>query len=154
MILFCAKLQPWKRPQDLLRAFAQSRLDIAPLIIAGEGPLRGALEALAVSLAISNRVRFIGFVNQTQLPGLYTSSDLLVLPSSYEAFGVVLNEASLCACAVLVSDQWAPPATWLCPFHPIWYIRVVMSWRFPPFSHSSVVIRSGSVCLGSRRNGT
>src|ERR1700721_2300628 len=40
VILFCAKLQPWKRPGDLLRAFAEAKLANTVLVIAGEGPLR------------------------------------------------------------------------------------------------------------------
>jgi glycosyltransferase involved in cell wall biosynthesis len=39
------------------------------------------------------------------LPAVYRASDLLVLPSEYEPFGVVVNEAMLCGCAVSVSDR-------------------------------------------------
>jgi glycosyltransferase involved in cell wall biosynthesis len=105
VILFCAKLQPWKRPLDLLRAFAKAKISNALLIFAGEGPLRPQLEAEAVLLGVTCRVRFLGFVNQTQLPGIYTAADLMVLPSSYDAFGVVANEAMLCGCPVAASDH-------------------------------------------------
>ncbi|MEZ8222138.1 Glycosyltransferase involved in cell wall biosynthesis [Candidatus Fervidibacteria bacterium JGI MDM2 JNZ-1-D12] len=103
--LFCAKLQPWKRPQDTLRAFAKADLPNAYLIFAGEGPLRTALEAEAKSLGIADRVRFLGFVNQSQLPAVYRAADLMVLSSEYEPFAVVVNEAMLCGCPVVVSDQ-------------------------------------------------
>ena len=105
VVLYCAKLQPWKRPQDLLRAFAKAQLTNAILIIAGEGPLRKELERETEHLRISDRVRYLGFINQSKLPAIYTAADLLVLPSSYEAFGVVVNEASLCGCAVVASDR-------------------------------------------------
>ncbi len=105
VILFCAKLQPWKRPHDLLEAFSKANLGNAILIFAGEGPLRASLESEAAKLGISDRVRFLGFVNQTQLPSVYTASDLLVLPSVYDAFGVVVNEAMLCGCPVIASDR-------------------------------------------------
>src|SRR6266849_1764922 len=59
VVLFCAKLQPWKRPSDLLRAFAKAGVPGAVLIIVGEGPLRTELEAEAAALGISNRVRFL-----------------------------------------------------------------------------------------------
>jgi glycosyltransferase involved in cell wall biosynthesis len=104
-ILFCAKLQPWKRPQDLLRAFAQLADLNAYLVFAGEGPLRSALEAEARSLGVIDKVRFLGFVNQSGLPEAYTASDILVLPSEHEPFGVVVNEAMLCQCPVIVSDR-------------------------------------------------
>ncbi len=105
VFLFCAKLQPWKRPLDLLQAFARAKLSNALLVIAGEGPLRGELESAAAALGIPSRVKFLGFVNQTQLPAIYTAADIMVLPSSYDAFGVVVNEAMLCGCPVAVSDS-------------------------------------------------
>ncbi len=105
VILFCAKLQPWKRPGDLLRAFAEANLSNALLVIAGEGPLRSELESEAATLGIAARVRFLGFVNQSQLPAVYTSADLMVLPSEYEPFAVVVNEAMCCGCPVAASDQ-------------------------------------------------
>jgi glycosyltransferase involved in cell wall biosynthesis len=103
--LFCAKLQPWKRPLDLLRAFAKADLRNGYLVYAGDGPLMHTLESESRSLGISDRVRFLGFVNQSGLPEVYRSADLLVLPSDYEPFGVVVNEAMLCGCAVAASDR-------------------------------------------------
>ena len=74
-------------------------------MIAGEGPLRAELESDATALGIAGRVRFLGFVNQSQLPAVYTSADLMVLPSEYEPFAVVVNEAMCCGCPVSVSDH-------------------------------------------------
>jgi glycosyltransferase involved in cell wall biosynthesis len=105
VVLFCAKLQPWKRPLDVLRAFAKSNVPGAHLVYAGEGPLRREAESLARSLGVAERVHFIGFTNQSRLPAVYRASDLLVLPSEYEPFGVVVNEAMLCGCATAVSDR-------------------------------------------------
>jgi glycosyltransferase involved in cell wall biosynthesis len=105
VVLFCAKLQPWKRPTDLLRAFARANPTNGLLIFAGEGPLHASLEAEATTLGIAGRVRFLGFANQTQLPAIYTAADLMVLPSAYDAFGVVVNEAMLCGCPVAASDH-------------------------------------------------
>jgi glycosyltransferase involved in cell wall biosynthesis len=75
------------------------------LIFAGEGPLREQLNAEARSLGLNGQVHFVGFANQTELPEIYRSSDLMVLPSEYEPFGVVVNEAMLCGCPVIVSDR-------------------------------------------------
>ncbi len=105
VILFCAKLQPWKRPFDLLRAFVEAKLPNTVLVFAGEGSLRPQLEAEVATLGVSSHVRFLGFVNQSQLPAVYKSSDLMVLPSEYEPFAVVVNEAMCCGCAVITSDQ-------------------------------------------------
>ena len=105
VFLFCAKLQPWKRPSDLLRAYAQAKIPNTVLVFAGEGPLRQELEAEAAMLGVTSRVRFLGFVNQTQLPAVYTSADLMVLPSEFEPFAVVVNEAMCCGCPVAASDH-------------------------------------------------
>jgi glycosyltransferase involved in cell wall biosynthesis len=105
VVLFCGKLQPWKRPQDILRAFAKCGVDGSFLVFAGDGPLRADLEAEARAVGVASSVRFLGFVNQSSLPAVYRSSDLLVLPSEYEAFGLVVNEAMLCGCPVIVSDR-------------------------------------------------
>lgn len=104
VVLFCAKLQPWKRPLDVLEAFAKANIRDGYLVYAGDGPLRKALETRAVELGVMERLRMLGFVNQTQLPSVYASSDLLVLPSEYDAFGLVVNEAMLCGCPVAVTE--------------------------------------------------
>ena len=105
VVLFCAKLAPWKRPMDLLRAFAQASLGKALLLFAGEGAERGQLEAEAKERNVADRVRFLGFLNQSRLPAVYSGADLLVLPSEYEPFAVVVNEAMCCGCPVIASDR-------------------------------------------------
>ncbi len=105
VVLFCAKLQPWKRPQDALRAFARAGIPDARLVMAGDGPMRNGLETEARALGVSDRVIFTGFANQSQLPALYRSADLMVLPSEYDPCPVVVCEAMLCGCPVILSDQ-------------------------------------------------
>jgi glycosyltransferase involved in cell wall biosynthesis len=105
VVLYCAKLQPWKRPQDLLRAFAKAELRDAVLVFAGEGAIRSQLESEAVQLRVAQQVRFLGFVNQQQLPAVYTAADVFALPSQYDPCPVVVCEAMLCGLPVLLSDQ-------------------------------------------------
>jgi glycosyltransferase involved in cell wall biosynthesis len=118
VVLFCAKLQPWKRPADLLRAFAGANIPDALLLFAGEGPLRSQLESEAASLGVASRVRFLGFVNQSQLPAVYASADLMVLPSEYEPFAVVVNEAMCCGCPVVASDRVGAARDLVAPVAP------------------------------------
>jgi glycosyltransferase involved in cell wall biosynthesis len=118
VILFCAKLQAWKRPFDVLRAFAKCNLPNARLIYAGDGPLHAQLVAEASALGIESRVRFLGFANQTQLPAIYKSADVMVLPSDYEPFGVVVNEAMCCGCPVIVSDRVGAARDLVVPVSP------------------------------------
>jgi glycosyltransferase involved in cell wall biosynthesis len=103
--LFCAKLQPWKAPADLLEAFAAANVANSYLVFAGDGPERDSLERRAAELDVTSRVRFLGFVNQSQLPSAYCAADVFVLPSLFEPFGLVVNEAMLCGLPVVVSDR-------------------------------------------------
>lgn len=105
VVLFCAKLQPWKRPQDILRAFARANVPASVLIMAGEGPMRSQLETEARDLRVAHRVRFLGFTNQSRLPKLYCAADLMVLPSEYDPCPAVVCEAMLCGCPVILSDR-------------------------------------------------
>jgi glycosyltransferase involved in cell wall biosynthesis len=105
IILFCAKLQPWKRPLDLLQAFASAAVPNAKLVFAGDGAQRAELEKEAAARNVATKVQFLGFVNQSQLPALYKSADVMVIPSSYEPFGLVVNESMLCGCPVIASDR-------------------------------------------------
>lgn len=118
VFLFSAKLQPWKRPLDLLYAFAKANLPNTHLVFAGEGPLRQQLEVIAGDLGVSERVHVLGFVNQSQLPAVYTAADLLVLPSEFEPFGAVVNEAMCCGCAVAASDRCGAAADLVAPVSP------------------------------------
>jgi glycosyltransferase involved in cell wall biosynthesis len=104
VVLFCAKLQSWKRPLDLLHAFAQLPKSTV-LVYVGEGPMRKQLGSEAELLGVRERVHFLGFKNQSELPEIYASADLMVLPSEYEPFAVVVNEAMCCGCPVLCSDR-------------------------------------------------
>lgn len=105
VLLFCAKLQPWKRPMDVLQAYARAAVADTYLVFAGEGTLRTHLEAEAKALNVQDRVRFLGFVNQSGLPAVYRASDLFVLPSEYDPCPVVVCEAMLCGCPAAISNE-------------------------------------------------
>lgn len=100
--LYVAKLVPWKRPQDLLEAAARVRG--LHVVLIGEGRIRPELEARSAQTDLAGRVHFLGFVNQSQLPGVYRAGDFLVLPSEYEPFGLVVNEAFACGLTAVVTE--------------------------------------------------
>jgi glycosyltransferase involved in cell wall biosynthesis len=76
-----------------LRAFAVAAAHVPSLrmAIAGDGPLRSALEGLAHDLRVGDRVRFLG--NQDDVPAFLRSVDLFALASKFEPYGVALLEA-------------------------------------------------------------
>ena len=80
----------------LLEAFAAVVEDHpnARLYIAGDGPLRGALEREATSLGVDDRTTFLGYVPDADLPSAYATADLFVLPTTeLEGFGLATLEA-------------------------------------------------------------
>ena len=70
-------------------------------LIAGEGESRMRLEQLARQHGVAERVRFLGKVDQGDLPDLYRAADLFVLPSMGEGFGIVYLEAMACGTPAL-----------------------------------------------------
>ena len=65
-------------------------------LVAGTGDDRVRLEALARNTGASDIVRFLGFVADEDLPDLYRASDLYVMPSHGEGFGIAFIEAMAC----------------------------------------------------------
>lgn len=106
IILFAAKLQPRKHPDDLIRACSQLIAEGLRfhLIIAGSGELETDLRAMTHTLP-PETVRFIGFVNQKELPRIYGGCDVFVLPSTNEPWGLAINEAMASGLPVVTSRE-------------------------------------------------
>jgi glycosyltransferase involved in cell wall biosynthesis len=98
-VLFAAKLQPWKRPIDVVSAMDQLE-QAANLIVIGDGPLRPEVEKLA---SARPWMRTLGFVNQGEIAEWYGAADLFVLPSDREPWGLAVNEAMAAGAVPIVS---------------------------------------------------
>ena len=80
------------------------------LLVGGDGP--GARSTLAIEaqvreLKIQDRVSIVGRIDPSDLPCYYSAADLLVLPSHYESFGLVVLEALACGTPVLATPVGA-----------------------------------------------
>ena len=94
-ILAAARLVQQKGLDTLLRAYASARseLDGKQLVIAGDGPDRLELEALAAELGLNGSISFRGAVSRVQIAELLQGADAFAFPSRYEPFGIALLEA-------------------------------------------------------------
>lgn len=95
-VVYLGRLQALAKGLDLLLS-AMSKLaeDVpaARLIVAGDGPDRAEVESLARSLAVADRVSFAGRVDGEAKWELLRSASVVVVPSRYESFGLVVLEA-------------------------------------------------------------
>ncbi|HEV2033402.1 MAG TPA: glycosyltransferase family 4 protein [Candidatus Dormibacteraeota bacterium] len=104
--LFVGKFIPRKRPEDLIAALEQAPDCYG--VFAGDGEMRDSLIEDARNRGLQDRVRFIGFVNQTGLPAVYASADVLVVPSDHEYLAYVVNEAFACGRPAIVTTACGP----------------------------------------------
>lgn len=96
-----------KNTESVITAFAAfCKENPAPidLLIVGEGPEGAALRGLADQLGVADRVRFCGAIPNEQVLPLLADALALVLVSSSEQWGLVINEAVACGVPVIVSD--------------------------------------------------
>ena len=103
-VLTVASLIPLQRVGDILiacKSLSDRGYDIRVSVV-GSGVLLGELKKLAKELGLAST--FHSFVNQDNLREHYLSTDLLVLGSESESWGLVVNEAMQCGLPVVVSD--------------------------------------------------
>jgi len=103
-IAWAGRMISGKGVDDLLHAVAALPQQIeARLLLAGEGPERSSLEALARELGLEGQVDFAGWVED--VPAFWRSADIAVVPSHeiVESFGMAAVEAMACGRPVVVS---------------------------------------------------
>jgi glycosyltransferase involved in cell wall biosynthesis len=114
-VLAVGNLQPRKNLLRLIEAFgrlsARSRLR-HDLVLVGKSEWQGSdIGASIARLALSARVKSIGYVSDDDLPAIYRGADLFVYPSLYEGFGLPVLEAMACGTPVVASKVSAIPET-------------------------------------------
>ncbi|PNU03266.1 glycosyltransferase [Novosphingobium guangzhouense] len=88
---------------------ALAGLPEASLVIAGDGPLEMKLRQLAIDLGVGDRVRFLGHVEQRELPEIYGAADLTLLCSDREGIANVLLESIACGTPLVATPVWGSP---------------------------------------------
>ena len=100
---------PKKNLEMFIKAYSSYlRSDIKnhwSLVILGDGSQRPKMETLVNQLGLTDKVLMLGFKQYDELPLYYGLAKALVLPSTSEQWGLVVNEAMACGLPVLVSDR-------------------------------------------------
>jgi glycosyltransferase involved in cell wall biosynthesis len=106
VVLYASKLIERKHPDHVLRAAAalrQEGLEFQVLIV-GTGAAEQGLKELARNLSLDNVV-FAGFLNQSELPPVFAATDVFVLPSENEPWGLIVNEVMCAGRPVVASNS-------------------------------------------------
>ncbi|MEX0330174.1 MAG: glycosyltransferase family 4 protein [Puniceicoccaceae bacterium] len=128
VLLSVARFSPEKNLGMLIAAFRQSELASSwRLRLIGGGPEEKALRDAAGG---SDRVEFVGWVGYEALPGEYARASAFVLPSTFEPWGLVVNEAMAAGLPVICSDA--------CGCQPD-LVDEESGWLFHPCDESALV---------------
>jgi glycosyltransferase involved in cell wall biosynthesis len=110
-ILGLGTLEPRKNFTGLIEAYAQSPVrETHHLVIAGgKGWLYGDIFTAAETSPVADRIHLIGFVDDNDLPALYSLADVFAFPSHYEGFGIPVIEAMACGTPVVCANNSCLP---------------------------------------------
>jgi glycosyltransferase involved in cell wall biosynthesis len=101
---FLGRLHPKKNVGLLIRALPSLPAEVT-LAVAGEGPEREALQALAQEVGVAPRIDWLGFIGENAKERFFADIDVLAMPSAYECFGVAAAEAMAAGVPVIVSSE-------------------------------------------------
>ena len=104
-ILYVGQLITRKRVDLLLQAFSQLDLPTARLRIIGKGDQEQPLQQLTHQLGIAERVSFTPGMPNAGIVAAMAAADVLVLPSRFDGWGAVVNEALMVGTPVICSDR-------------------------------------------------
>ena len=104
VVLFCGRLIKQKGLFHLLEAYQSLEIPNKALLFVGDGEAKASLQDY-VRRHNCPSVYFLGFQDRNELPKFYAASDLLVLPSWRDTWGMVVNEALSFGLPVIVSDK-------------------------------------------------
>ncbi len=108
IITHASNFRAIKRVQDVLEIFEKVSNEIpARLLFVGDGPERSKIEDIARQKNICDKIRFLG--RQEEMEDILAITDLFVLPSSYESFGLVALEAMASQVPVISSNAGGLP---------------------------------------------
>ncbi len=108
IVVHASNFRSIKRIPDVIKIFDEIRKQLpAKLLMIGDGPSRPMAEEMAKQLNIQEDVRFLG--KQDQMEEIFAVSDLFLLPSEYESFGLAALEAMAAKVPVISTNAGGLP---------------------------------------------
>lgn len=108
VLIHVSNFRAVKRVPDVIKIFSEIRKKVpAHLLLVGDGPERSACEILVRELKLENEVRFLG--KQLEIVPILSASDLMLMPSQSESFGLSALEAMACEVPVISSSVGGLP---------------------------------------------
>ena len=111
-LLSVGTVQPRKNYSRVIRALASLRrqgCDLRYVIAGGKGWLEDEMRQTIAETKLDDAVHLLGFVDDDDLPALYSAARMLVMPSLYEGFGLPILEAMACGAPVIASNLSSLP---------------------------------------------
>ena len=108
ILVHASNFRKIKRVQDVVKIFSEVRKKMpAKLLMVGDGPERPAMEDMVKEYGVMDDVRFLG--KQEQMEEILVVSDLFILPSDYESFGLAALEAMAASMPVVSTNAGGLP---------------------------------------------
>lgn len=108
IVVHASNFRKIKRVDDVVKIFAEIKKHLpAKLLMVGDGPERSFIESLGRQLNVQDDIRFLG--KQEQMEEILAVSDLFLLPSEYESFGLAALEAMAAKMPVISTNAGGLP---------------------------------------------
>jgi 1,2-diacylglycerol 3-alpha-glucosyltransferase len=107
LIMYVGRISKEKRIETLIKAAGVMKKDNVRFALIGTGPAYSHYQHMAERMGLQDKVKFLGFVDNSKLPGYYAACDAFCIPSTFETQGVVSLEAMACGKPVIGADYLA-----------------------------------------------
>lgn len=107
IVLYLGRLSREKNVDVLINAASQLKAEKIKFVIGGTGPLLDKYKEMVANKGLGEKFKFVGFVNEKDLPSYYATADAVCLPSTFETQGIVSLEALASGTPVVGADYLA-----------------------------------------------
>ena len=145
--LYIGNQKPHKNLKFLIEAFSKSVIS-KECYLAISGKLSENLKKLSIELGIYKNIYEIGYIEENKLPCWYAGAQALIMPSTYEGFGLPVIEAMASSALVLCSNSSCLPeiaGDHACYFSPYNSEELIEAFKFAFSNEANTLKKSGNL---------